>query len=351
MIDLTNLEEIKKLDPQNIFGSTGMFIDQCKQIWEDAKKVNYPPDYKKVKNITLCGMGGSAYGGHIIQRLYKDSLCAPVTVVSDYTLPAYVNKDSLVFIASFSGNTEEPLFCANAALKKGAKITVLTTGGKATQFLKNNNLPGLIFEPKYNPSNQPRLGTGYMVLGVIALLNRAGLLNVSDSEIKEAIEELIQGMSDIQNQTRDLAQKIYESIPVIFAAEFLGGNAHIIRNQFNETAKSFSAFSELPELNHHLMEGLKNPPDKKLTVLLITSDLYSKDIQTRFELTYDVVTKNNVPVLQYQAQGKSKLSQMLHVLAFGGYLTLYTALLYGQNPSVIPWVDYFKEQMEKKRKS
>lgn len=349
MIDLTNLDEIKKLDPNNIFGSTGMFVDQCKQIWEDAKKVSYPKDYQIVKNITLCGMGGSAYGGHIVQRLYKDSLCAPVTVVSDYTLPAYVNKDSLVFIASFSGNTEEPLFCAEEALKKGAKMTVLTSGGKAAQVLKNNNLPGLIFETKYNPSGQPRLGTGYMVLGVIALLARAGLLNVSDNEVKETIGELTQGMSDIQSQTRGLAQKIHGSIPVIFAGEFLGGNAHILRNQFNETAKSFSAFSELPELNHHLMEGLKNPPDKKLTVLLINSGLYSKDIKTRFELTQDVVTKNNIPVLEYQVSGKSKLSQMLHVLAFGGYLTLYTALLYGQNPSVIPWVDYFKEQMEKKR--
>ena len=38
---------------------------------------------------------------------------------------------------------------------------------------------------------------------------------------------------------------------------------------------------------------------------------------------------------------------MLNVLSFGGYLTLYLAFLYGQDPSLIPWVDYFKEQLEK----
>lgn len=346
MIDLTNLEEIKKLDPKDVYGSTGLLADQCTQVWLDAQKIKFPDDYKAVKNIVICGMGGSAYGAHVALSLYGNSLPVPLYLVSNYYLPEFVNQDSLVILTSYSGSTEETLSCAQEALEKKAKIIGLTSGGKLGHFLRQNNFPSLIFDPKNNPSGQPRLGTGYIVLGTIALLTRYVLVKAGDSEVQTAIQELRENQNQIQSSAKKLAQKIYGSIPVIFAAEFLGGNAHIIRNQFNETAKSFSAFSELPELNHHLMEGLKNPSDKKLVVLFLTSDLYSDILKKRVMLTKDVLEKNNTPILTYEAKGTSKISQMLNVLSFGGYVTVYLALLYGQDPSLIPWVDYFKEKLK-----
>lgn len=349
MIDLTNIDEIKKLDPNNIYGSTGMFVDQCKQIWEDPQKLTYPKDYQSIQNIVICGMGGSAYGGHVSLSLFKEVLSVPLVVVNNYHLPAFVNQNSLVILTSFSGSTEEIISCASEAIDKKAKITALTSGGKLSEILTENNIPNLLFNPVFNPSMQPRLGTGYIVLGTIAILNKIGLIKISDEEVKNALQEVKDNQTIIKEKAIELSKQIYGKIPVIFAAEFLEGNAHIIRNQFNETAKSFSAFSEIPELNHHLMEGLKNPPDKKLTVLFLDSNLYTDNIQTRIELTKDVVGKNNIEILKHQVLGKSKLSQTLYLLSFGGYLALYTALLYGQNPSVIPWVDYFKEQMEKKK--
>ena len=227
------------------------------------------------------------------------------------------------------------------------KITGITSGDQLRDFFKASNITSLIFDPKFNPSGQPRLGTGYMVLGTIALLNKLGLIAVSDDEVSQAIKELEENQESIKEKAQNLAGKIQGFIPVVISAEFLTGNAHILRNQFNETAKSFSAFSILSELNHHLMEGLKNPNDKKLLFLFISSNFYSDKLKKRLELTKDVVGKNNVVFDEYKPEGTSKLSQVLNVLSFGGYLTFYLAMLYGQDPSLIPWVDYFKEQLEK----
>lgn len=348
MIDLNSLEDIRKLDPKNVFGSTGMFIAQCRQIWQDAKNISFPSEYKDIKNVVICGMEGSAFGAHIALSLLKDSLKVPSVLNSNYNLPAFVDQNSLVILTSYSGSTEETLNSANEALAKKAKITGLTTGKKLGDFLKTNNLPSLIFDPVNNPSGQPRLAPGYSVLGTIALLNKIGLVSFEDQTIENALKEVKKLEENIKKQAKETAHEIFGRIPVILAAEFLEGNAHIIRNQFNETAKSFSAFAEIPELNHHLMEGLKNPPDKKLTVLFLVSNLYSDPVKKRIMLTKDVVLKNNVPVLEYQAKGKDKLTQALHTLSFGGYLTLYLSILYGQDPSVIPWVDYFKQQLGSK---
>lgn len=329
---------MNNLDPKNVLGSTEMFSDQCKQIWEDAKKITFPAEYQSIKNIVVCGMGGSAYGGYIVSALFKDTLKIPLISNNDYTLPSFADENTLVILSSYSGSTEEILSCAEEAKKFNCKVIGITGGG---------NFPGLIFDPKFNPSGQPRLGTGYMVLGTIALLNNLSVISISDEEAEKAILELETDTENIKTKAKELSEKIKGFIPVIFSAEFLEGNAHILRNQFNETAKSFSAFSPLPELNHHLLEGLKNPEDKKLFVLFISSDLYSEKLKKRVGLTKDVVGKNNVEFDEYRPAGTTKLSQMLNVLSFGGYLTLYLAFSYGQDPSLIPWVDYFKAQMEK----
>ena len=73
--------------------------------------------------------------------------------------------------------------------------------------------------------------------------------------------------------------------------------------------------------------------------------MYSSKIQKRMELTKQVVVKNNIQVLEYAPGGSSSLSQSLNLLSFGGYVTLYLGLLYGLDPSLIPWVDWFKEQL------
>ncbi len=345
MTDLNNLEEIKKLDPKNVYGSTGMLADQCEQIWNDSKSLNFPAEYKNVQNIIICGMGGSAYGGHVALSLFKNVLKIPLIVNNDYDLPKFVNENSLVILTSYSGSTEETLSCTEQALKLGAKVTGITSGGKLSEVL--NGKPALVFNPKFNPSGQPRLGTGYIVLGTLSILNLLGLLTLSDEEVKSSVKLLKNSHEEIKKSAQELARNLMNKIPVIFSGGFLEGNAHIIRNQFNETSKNFSAFSVLPELNHHLMEGLQNPKNHKLSVLFIDSNLYPEIIQKRIKLTKEVVSKNGVPYFEYKAMGNTKLSQSLNILSFGGYLTLYLALLYGLDPSLIPWVDYFKENLHK----
>lgn len=347
MIDLNNLEEIKKLDPKNVYTSTEMLADQCEQIWNDAKNLNFPQEYRNIQNIIVCGMGGSAYGGHVALSLFKDELKIPLYVNNDYALPAFADENSLVILTSYSGSTEETLSCLGDAARRNCKIIGLTSGGKLEETLKNSGKEIFIFESKFNPSNQPRLGTGYIVLGTIAILNKLGILNLDEKDVQDAIENLKNNKDKIKESAKEISKNLQNFIPIIFASEFLEGNSHIIRNQFNETSKNFSSFYALPELNHHLMEGLQNPKDNKLKVLFINSNLYSEKIKKRITLTKDVVSKNNIGFVEFEVNSNSKLSQSLEVLSFGGYVTLYLALLYGLDPSIIPWVDYFKENLNK----
>lgn len=348
MVDPTNLETIKKIDKSNAYASVSSIALQCEQAWEDTQRINFPQEYGQVENIVLCGMGGSAYAALIIKALFQNGLSIPFELVNGYNLPKYVDENTLVLLSSYSGSTEEVISCAQQALERNTKITAVTSGSKLANFVKTCNLSAYIFDPKHNPAKQPRLGQGYMVIGHVGILSKLGHILLSNEEVQTAIDFLEQENEQIQSLAREKAEEFLEKIPVIVAAEHLAGNAHAMRNQFNENAKNFATYSIISELNHHLMEGLGHPKERMLKFLFLTSSLYSPIIQKRFMLTKDVIKKSGTDVVEVEVLGENVLQQMLFTLAFGGYITFYLSILYGEDPSIIQWVDYFKAELTKR---
>ncbi len=343
---MTTSQKITKLDKSNLLGSIELLGKQCAEAWRDIKKIKIPDSYRQVENIVISGMGGSALGGHIIQSVFSGELKVPIEVVRGNTLPAYVGSKTLLILSSYSGNTEETLAAAEEGQKRKTKIIGLTAGGKLANFLRNNNYPAYIFKPNHNPSGQPRMGLGYSILGQLGLLRQCGLLKIDEKEISWTIELL--GRKN--NAAKNLAEKIKNKIPIVVASEFLLGNGHAMANQINENAKTFTTYFELPELNHHLMEGLKNPATNKknLVFFLLNSGLYLPRNQKRYKILKTVLAKNKIKFLEYRPAAKTKFQQSWETLLLGSYLSFYLAMSYNLDPSPVPWVNFFKKELERK---
>jgi glucose/mannose-6-phosphate isomerase len=353
---LDSREQIATLDESNALGSIEMLGDQVQQIWADAQSLSVNPSYSEVDCVVVAGMGGSALGTHVIQTVFKEELKVPVLIAPDYTVPHFVSNRTLVIASSYSGTTEETLAAVEDAHKKGAKIAGITSGGKLAEFLKANNYPALVFEPKYNPCNQPRMALGYSVFGQIALFNRAGILNIQQSQYEEVLKSLADahlkygvGVNQDQNAAKLLAFEMKGRIPIITVAEHLEGVAHVFANQLNENAKNFSEYRVIPELNHHLMEGLKFPDgnDNNLFFFLVDSALYKTNNSQRLHLTKQVIDKHEIPNQVLSLESSSKLGQAFEFLVLSAYTNFYLAMLNNINPSPIPWVDWFKAELKK----
>lgn len=345
MQNLSDIESIKKIDPQNTLASTDMLAEQCQLAWTEANAITLSQEISDIKNIVCCGMGASVYGALVTRALAGSGLKYPLETISDYHLPEYVNSETLVILTSYSGTTEEVLSCAKEAKEKGAQMIVLTKGGPLADFAKANYLPAYIFDGKLNPAGIPRLGNGYTIIGLLGLLHKTGVIPLPTSLITEALEFLKKQKDVLKQKAMTDAKQFVGKLPVIFAAEHLAGNAHILRNQFNETSKTFSSFFLVPDLNHHLMEGLQFPAPSNLLFILLQSNNYSEKIKKRMNLTKEVVAKNKQMQIDFVPSGTSIYSDFLEVMVYGSYLTLYLGLLYDQNPAINPWVDYFKQQL------
>lgn len=345
MIDFNDLDAIKKLDPKDTLGTTENMLEQCTVAWNEVNNLELAP-IEGIQNIVFCGMGASIYGAMVLKALMGRSMPYPTELVSDYYLPDYVNENTLVVLTSYSGTTEEVLSCAQDAKAKKAKMIVLTKGGQLAEFAQDHKLPSYIFDGKLNPGDVPRLANGYSILGLIGLLNKTRVIDIEEFEVTNALERFKEKKDEIKQQAQDIVGLFENKIPIIFAAEHLAGNAQIIRNQFNETSKAFSGYFLIPDLNHHLMEGLQFPADAPLQFLVFDSANYSEKIRQRVSLTIDVVKQNNYPVVEFITSGQTEYDDFLEVLYYGCFLTLYLGLTYNQNPAINPWVDWFKAELK-----
>lgn len=354
MIDLDNVDAILHTQGGDaVLKSINALPDQLNQAFNEAYEVDYK--YTNINDITVCGMGGSRFPALIIRELFKEELTVPYNVNDDYILPGYLDTESLVVLSSYSGTTEEVIMGGKNAHAKNIRLAGVTNGGEVKSFLSSIGAPAYYFDTKHNPSGQPRIGFGYLVGGHLGMLTKLGVLKVNKDEVNAALAVLPGLINSFkievqtsQNPAKQLAQKLFGKYPYYIISEFLTGVGNAVANQTNETAKSISSFRVIPELNHHLMEGLKFPEEHKkiATFVFFYSSLYSEQIRKRYTITKDVVEQNGISTYWHELKGKTKIEQAFELMAFGGYLTMYLAALYEQNPAAIPYVDYFKAKLK-----
>ncbi len=343
---------LQQYDPQNVHGSVLRFGAQARQAWTEVRRLKIPSLKGKVDAIVVAAMGGSALGAHVLQTACAESLRVPIVIVNDYHLPAWVGKRTLVVLSSYSGTTEETLAALKVAQKRGAKVFVQATGGALGRAAKRESIPAYIFTPRENPSNQPRLGLGYGIFGLLGLLSKAGLLTLPLPSVEQAIRDLERYAKRLDLRKSGslvtvLTAALLNRQVFVVGAEHTVGAAHILANQLNETAKGLATYFAIPELNHHLMEGLAHPKvnTRKTTFFFLHSNLYHPRILKRFRLTSEVVLKNAAKVASFRVPGQTRFSQAVHAVAFGGALTLALGLRNHINPATINWVNYFKKKL------
>lgn len=345
---------VVKLDPDKVYPSIDMFPLQLREAWEEAAIQTIKGNYSQINKICIAGMGGSALAGRIITPLSPALSNLPFFVSSNYRLPTWVNSKTLVIASSYSGNTEETVSSLTDAISRKAKIFVITSGGQLEQLAIDNNLDLFRLNLKRNPSGKPRLGLGSSLGVHLSLLKRLDVLKGNDLNIDSIISSLDNAASHFSNKqsiksnpAKILASKTKGKSIMIISANHLNGSAYAAKNQINESAKTFAMNFHLPDLNHHLLEGLSLPKQLKSIThfIILNSHSYPQKIKDRLMITKDVLTKQGYSVTIIKPESDSMVEQALESILFFEYFSFYLAMVNGVNPGPIPWVDYFKKRL------
>ena len=153
----------------------------CKQLIDftnhltDAMAIgdtsNLKNSYKKFNNILICGLGGSGIGGTIVNDIVSPLTNIPILTTKDYSIPNFVDKNTLVIVSSYSGNTEETISALKKCQIRNIEISIITSGGKLKTIAEENNYNHIII-PGGHP---PRAMFGYAFTELFYILNQGVL--------------------------------------------------------------------------------------------------------------------------------------------------------------------------------
>jgi glucose/mannose-6-phosphate isomerase len=257
-----------------------------------------------------------------------------------------------VIVSSYSGNTEETLSGFDLALKTKAKKIAMTTGGRVEEIAAANNIP--LFEIDYKA--QPRAALGFSFIPTLGVIQKLGFIKDKSADVAETAQvlenlssRLEEKLPTAQNPAKQLAQRLYGSLPVIYGAEIAGEAAHRWKTQINENSKAWAFYEIFPELNHNATVGFQFPKEvaEKIRVVLLRSPLFNDRVKLRYEVTCELLKKAGVAYEFVDSEGESALSQMLSLVFFGDYVSYYLAILYQIDPSPVEVISYLKSRLAK----
>jgi glucose/mannose-6-phosphate isomerase len=342
-------QQFAALDPEGMLGHIDALPDQFESAWALAPSLPLPDSFREARQIVITGMGGSAIGGDYLAALVEDRCPIPLIVNRGYALPAFAHGAGTAVIASsHSGNTEETLAAFDQALERGVSLMAVTTGGELARRARQAGVPLWTFT---YPS-QPRAALGWSFGLLVGLAHRLNLAGDLSADVAEALSGLRQGRDHLkadtplhQNPAKRLAGQLCGRIGVFYGGGIMAPVARRWKCQVNENAKSWAEFDFLPEQNHNGVAGLEHPQQgiAKLFCVFLQSSFDHPRVTLRQELSYRLYLQEGVTVDKVQAQGTSRLAQMMSATQFGDYVSFYLAMENRVNPTPIPAITALKE--------
>lgn len=320
------------------------FSTQMREAIEISRKYKFLANAKTpFKNIVLTGLGGSGIAGSIVQNYLFDKCKYPFVVNKDYFLPAFVQKDSLVIVSSYSGNTEETVAAMEQAIKLKATVVCISSGGKIAALAAQKKIDCILL-PQGMP---PRACIGYSMIQLIKTLEHFSCIkNVLKNEVLPAIALLDKEEKNIRKKAKTVAAKLFGKTPIIYAAPDFEGMAVRFRQQINENSKMLCWHHVIPEMNHNELVGWRTKDPRKVVLLLRTETDYER-VQLRMEINKKIFKKYTPNIIEVYAKGATYFEKLFYFIHLTDYISTDLALLNQVDATEVKVIDFLKSSLAK----
>ncbi|MFQ6673784.1 MAG: bifunctional phosphoglucose/phosphomannose isomerase [Fidelibacterota bacterium] len=340
-------ENLRELDPSDMYGHIHRFPEQLEQAMEIGRNIRLDRDYSGVKTVVLAGMGGSAIGGDTVIALTSPFIEVPMVVRRHTSLPNWVGESTLVFVLSYSGNTQETVSCLKDAVRRNAMVAGITSGGMIKDELDGLGAPVVTIPSGY----PPRACLGYLSVPVVYFLRETGLISESmEGQMTRAVAHLrkwrdVFGKPDEANPAYGIARQIYDSLPVIYGVE--DGSAAVARrwrSQLEENGKMVAFHHLLPEMSHNEIVGYENNPElmKRLSVMWLIGAGESGSLRTRQRLTRSIIGDAVKIQLDIESRGDTRIEKLFYLIHLGDWVSFWAAMFHGTDPTPVHKIDRLK---------
>ncbi|MEM2686973.1 MAG: bifunctional phosphoglucose/phosphomannose isomerase [Thermoproteota archaeon] len=349
---LDNVEAIRMIDRGNMEWMISSFPSLLKEAVTLSRGLALPEDYRNVKEIIVCGMGGSAIGGDLFKDLSQSILPLCISVVRDYNLPKYVGESSLVVAVSYSGNTEETLESFKQAYERGSRIVAIASNGLLEKACSKLKIPFLGVPSGYTP----RSALPLLFIPLLKIAEEIGFPLVGEGELVEA-QRLVEAYNLSltpenplsRNPAKQLAARLHEKLPIIYSMGHLKSVALRYKDQINENATMRAMCDQLAEANPNEVDAWEKIDFKELLhVVFIDSRFKSPYLAESVNQLVSTIEKEGVGLSIVKPLGETMLEEMLSAIILGDWVSYYLAILRGVDPTPVRLISELKSKHDER---
>ena len=316
-----------EIDKEAMYDVIARFAEETADAWKHAPEMKF-----KFKDFMISGLGGSAIAGDLASCFVSE---IPIFVNRGYKLPDYVDRDWLVLVNSYSGNTEETLSAYEDAVRKKAQILVMTSGGQLKAKAEENSHPRISLPA----GMQPRASIMYSFLSLLKVLKASGMINDIDRQVAETVELLRDDR--LRQEGEKLAEATQKRIPLIYSSQSIYGVAMRWKTQVNENAKMHCFYNVFSEMNHNEIVGFESEPEKYFVIFLRNENDHPR-IKKRYEVCKEIIESD---IYEVWSRGESWLGRISTLVHIGDWYSYYLALIKGVDPSPVEIIEGLKKKL------
>ncbi|MEO0130368.1 MAG: bifunctional phosphoglucose/phosphomannose isomerase [candidate division WOR-3 bacterium] len=326
--------------PEQLKESLELSFQSLKERKSFLNKIN------NINQIIITGMGGSGIAGDITFSLSYPFLKYPLWVIKDYQLPFFGNKNSLYFIVSYSGETEETIFNYRQLKKMNIPLIVITSGGTLKNLSEKNNDLLFLLPPNY----PPRQALAYLTIPILLTLSYLKIIPNCQSDIKKTILYLKEIREKLNKKAKRIIKSVENKIPYIIADSYpYFPIAYRWKNQFNENTKILAFYSYLPEQNHNeinalpFLEYLKN----NLFTFILKNPISYKRNLLRINFLLKLLKEKKISHLLITPFSKNNFLNIFSLIMLGDFISYHWALKRKIDPLKIELIEDLKNFLTK----
>ena len=342
-LSILNISAIEKYDTEKMYKIYDEWPSIARKSFDSQQKTF---DYENIEHIVIAGMGGSGAIGDILSAILSKTKIH-VNVIKGYILPTTVDVNTLVITISVSGNTVETLSALKSAHKKRSKIIAFSSGGKMSEYCKENKI-----EYRFvNQYHSPRASFTSYLYTILNVLHST--LKIKKQDILESIIELeninkIINSSNLTNtnQSLNIAKKI-SGIPLIYYPFGLQSVAIRFKNIIQENIKIHAIAEDIVEACHNGIVSWEKESNVN-PILIQGKDDYIKT-KERWTIVKDYFNENKIKYVEINSIEGNILSKLINLIYVLDYSSIYKAILMKTDPTPVKAIQTIKIKINEKK--
>lgn len=197
--------------------------DQVRDVAVAAADAEGLPDREGIATVVVLGVGTGRVAGDVIEALAELQASVPV-VATGARCPAWVGEATLAIAVSPSGDEDATFAAVEAARAAGARLVVVTSGGRIGAACREWGVPVVPVDPEAGPA----AGLGVSVVPVLVLLERLGVasgMSRTISAVAEQLEARHKALDDDLGAVEALAEALRGRVAIVTGAGAIGKHA------------------------------------------------------------------------------------------------------------------------------